>query len=90
MAIVMLTAGYELVREMARRYESTVQQQIDSLPSKSIFFQSLASKPLSCPLLSSRPVVPYCVVISVSHRPYCGFFPGTSLVDVPYHIFQSQ
>ncbi|KAI9695974.1 MAG: hypothetical protein M1820_008315 [Bogoriella megaspora] len=33
-AVAALTAGYELVRELSRRYESFSKQEVDSLPSK--------------------------------------------------------
>ncbi|KAL1311702.1 hypothetical protein AAFC00_001804 [Neodothiora populina] len=32
MGIILLTAGYELVRELARRYETAIQDRVDSLP----------------------------------------------------------
>lgn len=35
LAIILLTAGYELVRELTRRYETISQQEISSLPRKS-------------------------------------------------------
>ncbi|CAD0093966.1 unnamed protein product [Aureobasidium vineae] len=35
LAIIALTAGYELVREISRKYESKVQREIDGLPTKS-------------------------------------------------------
>lgn len=34
LAIILLTAGYELVRELTRRYETISQQEISSLPRK--------------------------------------------------------
>lgn len=32
--VMLLTAGYELVRELSRRYEAKVQREIDDMPSK--------------------------------------------------------
>lgn len=34
LGVVILTAGYELIRELSRRYEAKVQREIDDLPSK--------------------------------------------------------
>ncbi|CAD0112357.1 unnamed protein product [Aureobasidium uvarum] len=34
LAIIVLTAGYELIREVSRKYESKVQREIDDSPSK--------------------------------------------------------
>ena len=34
LGVMLLTAGYELVREMSRRYEAKVQREIDDMPSK--------------------------------------------------------
>ena len=34
--VILLTAGYELVREISRRYEASTQRRIESLPSKSL------------------------------------------------------
>lgn len=36
--VMLLTAGYELVREMSRRYEAKVQREIDDMPSMSLVF----------------------------------------------------
>ena len=50
LAIVLLTAGYELVRELTRRYESKSQREIESLPSEffcfSYYLLSFTSEPL--------------------------------------------
>lgn len=34
LGVMLLTAGYELVREISRRYEARVQKEIDDMPSK--------------------------------------------------------
>ncbi|TIA44630.1 hypothetical protein D6C79_06200 [Aureobasidium pullulans] len=34
LGVVILTAGYELIRELSRRYEAKVQREIDDLPNK--------------------------------------------------------
>ncbi len=34
LGVVMLTAGYELVREVSRRYEASSAEYMDNLPSK--------------------------------------------------------
>ena len=34
LGVMLLTAGYELVREISRRYEARVQKEIDYMPSK--------------------------------------------------------
>jgi hypothetical protein len=40
LGVMLLTAGYELIREISRRYEAKVQREIDDMPSK---FFSLSS-----------------------------------------------
>ncbi|OBW67015.1 MAG: Uncharacterized protein AUREO_029240 [Aureobasidium pullulans] len=35
LGVVILTAGYELIRELSRRYEAKVQREIDDLPRRS-------------------------------------------------------
>jgi copper transporter 1 len=35
LGVMALTAGYELIREISRRYEAKVQREIDDMPSKS-------------------------------------------------------
>jgi hypothetical protein len=35
LGVMLLTAGYELIREISRRYEAKVQREIDDMPSKS-------------------------------------------------------
>ncbi|KAG9532000.1 Ctr copper transporter, partial [Aureobasidium melanogenum] len=35
LGVMLLTAGYELVREMSRRYEAKVQREIDDMPRRS-------------------------------------------------------
>jgi hypothetical protein len=34
LGVMLLTAGYELIREISRRYEAKVQREIDDMPSK--------------------------------------------------------
>jgi solute carrier family 31 (copper transporter), member 1 len=36
--VVLLTAGYELVREISRRYETRTARRVEALPSKSLFY----------------------------------------------------
>lgn len=45
-AIVLMTAGYEFVREMSRRYEAGVQREIENMPRKSSLF-CLSLRPTS-------------------------------------------
>ena len=35
LGVMLLTAGYELIREISRRYEAKIQREIDDMPSKS-------------------------------------------------------
>lgn len=49
--VMLLTAGYELVRELSRRYDDSAQQQIEALPRKFFYFPYLnvlnfSSRPL--------------------------------------------
>lgn len=45
LGVVLLTAGYELVREISRRYEAKVQKEIDDMPSKSLCLSHLFCPP---------------------------------------------
>lgn len=45
LGVVLLTAGYELVREISRRYEAKVQKEIDDMPSKSLCLSHLFRSP---------------------------------------------
>jgi copper transporter 1 len=46
LGVMLLTAGYELIREISRRYEAKVQREIDDMPSK-FFFPLLPFLPIS-------------------------------------------
>ncbi|KAI4745146.1 hypothetical protein E4T50_04549 [Aureobasidium sp. EXF-12298] len=46
LGVMLLTAGYELVREMSRRYEAKVQKEIDDMPSK--YFSPFVVAEISC------------------------------------------
>ncbi|KAL8682147.1 MAG: hypothetical protein Q9186_001768 [Xanthomendoza sp. 1 TL-2023] len=42
-AVIILTAGYEFVRDMSRRYEASSAEQIKQTPSKLLLFQAGAN-----------------------------------------------
>ena len=43
-AVALLTAGYELVREISRRYEMSSAEYVNSLPSKWFYIMPLGGK----------------------------------------------
>ncbi|KAI4720380.1 Ctr copper transporter [Aureobasidium sp. EXF-10727] len=50
LAIIALTAGYELIRELSRKYETKVQREIDALPRQSAADKQAKSKTIKAAL----------------------------------------
>lgn len=63
LGVMLLTAGYELVREMSRRYEAKVQREIDDMPSK--YFVPFVVTEISC-LLCLLAVSTWCLRLEIS------------------------
>lgn len=60
LGVVILTAGYELIRELSRRYEAKVQREIDDLPSKCSLPPSSPPSTPSYPCLFAFTISAFC------------------------------
>lgn len=79
LGVVILTAGYELIRELSRRYEAKVQREIDDLPSK------CSLPPSSPPSTPSYPCFP-----PLPSRPFALMFCLCLLACLLYPWFFSR